>query len=165
MASAFVTKYVLDPLERAGSTFVQQFAVVLLATGSGGLLLQQNWQVAGLTALFAAALSIIMWAAQLPLGVLPGKLDLIARVVKTFLASFGATLIASGATDVVHASWQAAAAIGFTAAMTALIKGLIAFNKPGTITAASLVSGPDLAHAEYSGQHENVEHNGVANAG
>lgn len=154
MASVVVTKYVLDPLERAGSTFVQQFAVVLLATGSGGLLVHQNWQIAAFTALFAAAISLIMWGAQLPFGNLPGKLDLAARVAKTFLASFGGTLVASGATDVVHANWQAAAAIGLAAALAALVKGLIAFNKVNTITAASLVTGPDL-----------TAYNGVANAG
>lgn len=141
MASAAITKYVLDPLERVGSTLIQQFSVVLLATGTGGLLVTQNWYVALITAAFAGLVTLLLWGVQtLTNTTFPGKLDLIARVAKTWLASFSGALAASGVSDVIHVSWQSAAAVATAAAATALLKGLIAFNKPGTISPASLVT-------------------------
>lgn len=118
--------YVLDPLERAGSTFVQQLVVILLASGSAGAAGVQHWALAADTAGFAAALSLVMSVATFSVPKLAPGLDLALRVLKTFAQSFGGVLIASQATSFVHAGWKAALAAAIPTALLALLKGLAA---------------------------------------
>ncbi len=131
--------FVFDPLERAGTTFVQQFVNFLLAVGAGGLLVTQNWAGAADTAGFAAIISLILSVATFKVPPLAPVWDLVIRVVRTFLSSMVATLVAGTAThSVVHASWEAAAAVAIPVAFTALLKGIAALGLHDT-TGASLI--------------------------
>lgn len=136
--SVWVT-YLLDPFERAGTTFVQQFVNFLLAVGSGGLLASQNWAGAADTAAFAAVISVILSVATFTVPPLSSVWDLAIRVVRTFLSSTAATLVAGKATQsIVHADWQGAVAIAVPVAFTALLKGIAALGLHDT-PGASLI--------------------------
>jgi hypothetical protein len=133
------TNYVLDPLERASTTFVQQFVNFLLAVGAGGLLATQNWAGAADTAAFAAVISLILSVATFKVPPLSSVWDLVLRVVRTFLSSTAATLVAGKAThSIVHADWQGAVAIAVPVAFTALLKGIAALGLQDT-PGASLI--------------------------
>jgi uncharacterized membrane protein AbrB (regulator of aidB expression) len=141
--SPVLQSYVLDSLERAGSTFVQQFVVLLLATGSAGLISHQDWATAADAALFAAILSLITSVLTFTVPALPPALDLSWRVVKTFGQSFFGVLAGDQFThSVIHADWKAALAVAVPVAMTALLKGLAAFAAPWSVGASLLPTGP-----------------------
>jgi hypothetical protein len=138
----WVHVYVLDPLERAASTFVQQFATILLATGAAGLAVHQNWAAALDVSAFAFVASLLTSLLTAPVPKLNKWWDLIWRVVKTGLQSFSAVLVAGAVTDsVVHASWSAAVAAALPTMMFAFIKGLAAMAIPET-DGASLLPPP-----------------------
>ena len=138
---SFWATYVFDPLERAGTTFVQQFVNFLLAVGAGGLLVSQNWAGAADTAGFAAIISLILSVATFKVRPLSAVWDLVIRVLRTFLSSMAATLVADKAIhSVVHANWQAAAAIAIPVAFTALLKGIAALGLRETAGASLIPS-------------------------
>jgi hypothetical protein len=140
--------YLLDPLERAASTFAQQFVNVLLAGGAGGLLVSQNWSVAVDTAGFAAIISVLLSVTTFKVPNQPAQVDLMLRVARTYVASFVGTVTASHAThSVVHADWKAAAAIAVPVAFTAGLKGLAALSLRNTI-GASLIPKTWMPEAE-----------------
>lgn len=124
--------YVLDPLERAGSTFVQQFVVALMVLGGGvSLLVTQNWLLALDTATFAGAVSVVTSIATFAIPELPPVWDWILRVVKTFAQSLSGTMLASTvAPSVIHAPWRGALATAFVVALAAAVKGLASFAAP-----------------------------------
>jgi len=133
-----VAAYIVDPLERAGRTFGQQFVVFLATAGSvSGLLTNQHWLTAVQASLFAAAISILtsvltFWVpAQSPYA------DLLLRVIKTFAQSVGGIMLASVTTGT-HASLQGAIAVALPVAGTALLLGLAAIGVPGTAGASLL---------------------------
>lgn len=136
-----VMAYVVDPLERAARTFVQQFVVVLMTAGTAGLLLHQNWLIGLDSAAFAAAISILTSVLTFKVPVLPTSADLLLRVVKTFLQSFLGTLSASQVLSVSGADWKGALAVAVPVALTALLTGLAALGVPGTAGASLLPAG------------------------
>lgn len=136
---AWAALYLLDPLERAGSTFGQQFLVLVLPTLSVGAALHyQDWGAAADTAGFAAILSLITSALTFGTPHLSPLRDLFWRVAKTGLQSFGGVLAADHMThSVVHADWHAALATALGAAGMALLKGWAVGGFPGTAPGAS----------------------------
>lgn len=143
--SAGVASYVLDPLERASRTFVQQFVVILLATGSAGLLVHQNWLIAADSAAFAAVVSILTSVGTFWVTAQTPSVDLVLRVAKTFLQSFLGTLVAQNVLSVEHADWKGAVAVAIPVALTALLTGLAAMGVPGTIGASLVPAGMAVA--------------------
>lgn len=139
--SAPVMAYVVDPLERAGRTFVQQFVVVLMSAGTAGLLVHQNWGLAADAAAFAAIISILTSVITFKVPALSVPYDLGLRVVKTFVQSFLGTLAASQVDSAVHADWRGALAVAVPVALTALLTGLAALGIPGTAGASLLPAG------------------------
>lgn len=135
----WVRTYVLDPLERAGSTFVQQFVVILSVSSGVALLASQNWVVAADTAGFAAILSLLTSVLTFGIPKLPPVFDLLLRVLKTFGQSLFGSLTASVvAPSVVHAPWLGALAVAVPVALAALLKGIAALALPQTQGASLL---------------------------
>jgi hypothetical protein len=130
--------YVVDPLERAGRTFAQQFTVLLLAAGSAGLLVSQNWLVALDSALFAAVVSVLTSVLTFKVPQLSVRYDLLLRVAKTFLQSFLGTLTASHVLSVSGADWKGALAVAVPVAVTAFLTGIAALGVPTTDGASLL---------------------------
>lgn len=145
--------YVVDPLERAGRTFAQQFTVLLLASGSAGLMVSQNWLVAVDSAGFAAVISVLTSVLTFKVPVLPDWADLGLRVAKTFLQSFVGTVTAANVLSVSHADWKGALGIAIPVAMTALLTGIAALAVPGTNGASLLPAGLGTAK-NVEGQEE-----------
>jgi hypothetical protein len=146
--SPFVQSYVLDPLERAGSTFVQQFVVLLLATGSAGLVSYQQWGLAADVAGFAAILSLITSILTFAVPKLPVAADVAWRTIKTGLQSFFAVLAADTMThSVVHADWKAALAVALPTMIAALLKSLASLAAPWSEGASLLPTRADHALA------------------
>lgn len=135
----WVALYLLDPLERAGSTFGQQFLVLVLPTLSVSTALHyQDWAAAADSALFAAVLSLITSALTFGFPRLSPLQDLFWRVIKTGLQSFLGVLAADQMThSVVHADWHTALATALAAAGAALLKGWAVGGFPGTAPGAS----------------------------
>jgi CDP-diglyceride synthetase len=152
--------WLLSPLEKAATTFVQQFVVILTVGGATvALLLKQDWLQAADTAGFAALISIlatyVLLLAQLP-TVLPGWLDSLLGIVKTFIASLLGSLTASVVDpSVIHAPWKGALAVAIPVTLLAVLKVLATINLPWTL-------GPSLMPAVYArvvvtGKHEQHE--------
>lgn len=135
--------YFLDPAERAGSTFIQHFTVVLLATGSAGFIDHQSWLLAADTAGFAAIISLLTSLITFGVPKLNPELDLALRVVKTFAQSFLGVLAASAMPQqsVVHANWSAALAVAIPTAIAAGLKGLAALPLSWSDGASLLPNG------------------------
>lgn len=133
--------YVLDPLERAARTFVQQFVVMLLAVGSAGMLLHQNWLISADSAGFAAIISLITSVLTFMVSPKPDIVDLVLRVLKTLVQSFFGTLVAAHVLSIQHADWKGALAIAVPVALTALLTGLAALGVPQTVGASLLPRG------------------------
>lgn len=138
--SPILLSYVVDPLERAGRTFAQQFVFVLLG-GTGGLLITQNWLVAVNSAGFAALLSILMSVLTFKVPPLPAGADLTLRVVKTFIQSFVGTVTAASVLDLSHVDWKGSLAIAFPVAFSALVTGLAALGIANTRGASLIPAG------------------------
>ena len=137
--SPVIVSYVLDPLERAANTFVQQFVTLLIAGGTGGILLVQNWAAAADTAGFAALTSLILSVATFTVPKQSPVADLIVRVLRTFASSIVGTLTASGlAPSVVQADFKGAIALAIPVAFAAFLKGIAALANPLT-DGASLI--------------------------
>lgn len=150
----WVHAYVLDPLERAGSTFVQQFVIVLLAT-SGSLVIFQDWQAAFYTALFAGIVSILTSLLTFTVPPQTPMVDLLLRTAKTFIQSLLGSMAATQFTDVVHFGWHGAIAVAIPVALTSFLKGMAAMAiawSPGT--ASLLPAGPPApANEPYAAEH------------
>lgn len=146
--SNLVHAYLLDPLERAASTFVQQFTVLLLATGSVGLVSYQQWGLAADVAGFAAVLSLITSILTFSIPKLPVLWDVVWRTVKTGLQSFFGVLAADQMThSVVHADWKAALAVAVPTMIAALLKALASLAAPWSEGASLLPIQADHALA------------------
>lgn len=129
-----VALYVLDPLERAGRTFVQQFVTVLLATGAA--MVTQNWLLALDSAGFAALISVL--TSVLTFAVPPQRavVDLVLRVGKTFVQSLVGTLAASGVL-LTQADWRGAVAVALPAAFAALVSAGVPSLIPAGVARAT----------------------------
>lgn len=142
-ASPLVRSYLLDPLERACATFTQQLVVLLVATGSAGLLdHHQAWALAADTAAFAAAISLLTSLLTFGVPKLNPDLDLVLRVLKTGLQSFLGVLTAAAMPhSFVHADWRDALTTAVPVAAAALLKGLAASSLPWSDGASLLPTG------------------------
>jgi hypothetical protein len=129
--SPIVQRYVVDPLERAVSTFVQAFAVLLVGTGSVAVVGVQEWAKAADVAGFAAILSLITSILTFSVPQLPVAWDIIWRTFKTGLQAFFGVLAADQMThSVLHADWKAALAVAVPVALAALLKSVAALAAP-----------------------------------
>lgn len=153
--------YVLDPLERAAKTFVQQLLVTLLAIdGAGhlGILVQQNWLLALDAAGFAAAMSILTSVLTFKVPPLNAYADLALRVVKTFLQSFVGTVAAANVLSLTHVDWRGALALALPVAGSALLTGIAALGIPQTSGASLLPAGTAVAQeAPGDGQVDDAD--------
>lgn len=153
---AWVHSYVLDPAERAVSTFVEQFTVLLIplliiiTDAQGHAHLGLKWSdVLGVVdiATFAALVSIVTSLVTFPVPKLSVYWDLVLRVVKTYLQSFlGAITAAAIVPSVLHLDWKVALLAGIPVAGAALLKGLAAIAAPWS-DGASLLKRNDVALA------------------
>lgn len=143
--SPTIRAYVIDPLERAGRTFIQQFTVLLLAAPAAGLLVQQNWLAAVDSAVFAAIISLITSVITFKVPVLPVWADLLLRVLKTGLQSFLATLVAGKILTISGADWQGALGVAIPVMLAAFLTGLAALGVPSTNGASLLPAGTAVA--------------------
>lgn len=145
--------YVVDPAERAARTFAQQLFVVLLAGGTAGALVTQNWLLAVDSAGLAALVSVLTSILTFKVPALPAAADLALRVGKTAVQSFLGTIAAGNILDVSHVDWKASLAVAYTAAFAALVTGLAALGVSGTNGASLVPAGLGTAQA-VEGQDE-----------
>lgn len=145
MKSSRLHAYLLDPLERALSTFVEQISVLLvpyLVVSAGFKLAGVPWlstlDVAGFAGLASLATSILTFGVPK----LPQGWDLLLRVAKTGLQSFVGVVFAAGVTpSVVHAHWTLGFATAIPTALAALVKGLASIAAPWSSGASLLPTG------------------------
>lgn len=119
----------LGLVEKAGTTFSYTFAVVLMATGSAGVVTHQAWFKAADTAGFAALLAVGTTLVTLNVD-LRGGADVVFRVVKTFAQSFFGVLVADATSSLIHAGWKGALAVAVPATLFSALKALIAWSSP-----------------------------------
>lgn len=132
-------KKILNLLERAASTFGQQFIILLLSTGSAGLAGYQNWAQAADVAGFAAVASLVTSLLTFAVPELSPKVDYLLRIVKTGLQSFASVIFADQVThSLVHADWKSALSLAISTMAAAAIKGGIALAMP-SLDGASLI--------------------------
>lgn len=152
----WVVIYVADPLERAGSTFLQQFIVLLIPfvsamTGQGLGVATVPWGTVADASAFAAAVSLLTSVATFMVPKLPPLVDLLLRCVKTFVQSFVGVVSAAAATpSLVHGPWELALATAFPVAAMAFLKGLGSMALPWT-DGASLLPVTAAAYVESVG--------------
>lgn len=148
MKRTWLHAYILDPLERAGSTFVEQLSVLLvpyLVVSAGFKLANVPWlstlDVAGFAGLASLATSILTFG----IPVLPQGWDLVLRVVKTGVQSFVGVVFAAGVTpSIVHAHWTLGFATAVPTALAALVKGLASTAAPWSVGASLLPASKSL---------------------
>lgn len=136
--NAIFVKYVLDPVERAGSTFVQTFVILLIGTGSVAVIGFQEWGHAANYAGFAALISIGTSVLTFSFPEFNPLADLVFRTIKTGFQSFMGVLIGGAVLSVTGADWKQALAVAIPVAVTALLKGLAALAVP-QLRGASLI--------------------------
>jgi hypothetical protein len=123
----------LDLLERAGWSAGQVFFATLLAGGTAVTASNLPWKYSATLALSAGFASIVLTVLQY-LGRatdLPFWPDLVVRLAKTFLASLGGSIVATGVFDVSKFDWTTAFNVALLATITALGKGLLARTQTG----------------------------------
>jgi peptidoglycan biosynthesis protein MviN/MurJ (putative lipid II flippase) len=133
----------LDFLERAGWSAGQVFFATLLAGGTadvGNL----PWKYSSTLALGGAVSSIILTAVQYltRLTDLPFWPDQVVRLLKTFLASLAASIVAAGVFDVTTFNWTTAINVAALATITALGKGLLARGQTTVAGAQTTAATP-----------------------
>jgi hypothetical protein len=133
---------VLDFLERAGWSAGQVFFATLLAGGSVVAAGTLPWRYASVLALSAAVASIVLTAIQYLTKLADLSrfrlsrtqtfwLDMLIRLVKTFLTSLAASVAAAVPFDVVTFDWSTAFNVAVVATLSALGKGLLARGSEG----------------------------------
>lgn len=154
-ATSVFHDYVLDPLERAASTFVQQFGVlvipllVIMTNGKLGFTAAQLEAAADMAG-FAAIISIITSVITFPIPKLSAAADLVLRVIKTYLQSFLATITtAAWVPSVLHADWKVALVAAIPVAGVALLKGLAALAAPWSEGASLLPANAGVDHGVH----------------
>lgn len=140
--SPWIVKWIVDPVERAASTALEQIAAIIVPLGLVGGTLHVFVGTVWLNALdmagFAFLLSLVTSYGTGFVPKLTTRWDFIWRLVKTYLQSFGGSMIASNVTSIVHFGWAYAATLAFTVTLGAAVKGGIAMSLPST-SGASLV--------------------------
>jgi hypothetical protein len=151
--------YVLDPLERALSTFVQQWTILILPalalTGTGRLGITGSQLLAATDVSgFAFLISLAMSVATFKVPPLPVAADLIVRVLRTYVQSVVATVTAATVLpSVLHADWRTALVGAVPVAGTALLKGLASLAAPWSVGASLLPMIASLYRHPASGTH------------
>jgi len=144
--SPLVHAYVIDPLERAVATFVQQFVVIILPAIAAFSISNadfQPWLKAADIAGYAAILSLITSILTFSVPKLPVLWDIVWRTVKTFLQSmFGVLAADQLSPGTVHAGWLMAVGVAIPVALAALVKSLAALAAPWS-EGASLAPAPN----------------------
>jgi hypothetical protein len=135
----------LDFLERAGWSAGQVFFATIVTGGSAANL---PWKYASTLALSAGVSSIVLTAVQYAaratnLGFWP---DMIVRLAKTFLASLGGAIVASGVFDITRFDWTTALNVAALATLTALGKGLLARGQAILAPAPAQPGSPAAGH-------------------
>lgn len=152
-------KKILNLAERAGSTFAEQFFMVLLATGAISSASGHDFAVSADRAGFAAVMSIATslltygWTKQSVV------VDNILRILKTGLQVFVGDIVASHITSLIHTDWKTALAAAIAVMGPAALKVLAATALPsldgGALIPVALapdsVSSDDIdpAHLDY----------------
>lgn len=126
MAQLSNEQKVRDIAERVIWTFAQNAVVILLATGSAGLLDHQAWKKAALVGAWAALFALVTSVIAAMADWHPtGQLAVIDRAVRTGLQSFLAVVVAGEFTSFADtgasAALATAAATGFLAALKSLV--------------------------------------------
>lgn len=118
---------VTDMLRRALWSAGQQFLAIAYVGLAGGITLgtlrSVPWYVAGGTALFAFAASLITSALTWKVPVLPFWEDWSARVGKTFLQSLAATMLGGVVLNAFDPSFRSALYVAAGVAAMAVVKG------------------------------------------
>ena len=157
---------VFDFLERAGWSAGQVFFATLLAGGSAVAAASLPWRYALVLALSAAVASIVLTAIQYLTKLTDLSrwkldrtatfwLDMLIRLVKTFLTSLAASF-AAAPFDVVSFDWPTALNVAVVATLSALGKGLLARGSdsgaaaPGAPAPAGMMSPSTLPTDSYS---------------
>lgn len=146
--SSGATAVLLDFVERAGWSAGEAFFAALLAGGTAVLSTGLPWGYASLIAASAAVSSVILTGVQYLTkltdlsGVHPPALrfwvDLLIRLVKTFVASLAGSIAAEATFNVATFSWTQALNVAALAVLAALGKCLLARGaSPGTPTGAA----------------------------
>lgn len=160
MAAAHrVKEIVFDFVERAGWSAAQVFTATLLAGGPAVAAAGVPWRYAAVLALSSVVVSVVLTAIQyvaqladlsrLGLGrTATFWLDMLIRLVKTFLTSLAASFAAAHPFNVVSFDWPTALNVGTLAVLGALGKGLLARGSdtgataPGTAAPADAMMSP-----------------------
>lgn len=128
--------WLLDTIERAGTTYVQALVALLISVGATG---PSAWKAAVIAA-FPAALNIIV---QAIFGWTPPKLkniyaDIAVRTGRTFVYTCLSFIVANLSTGAhMGGAWQAMLDAAIAASLV-IVKGGVASVIPSTITPASL---------------------------
>jgi amino acid transporter len=119
---------VADFLERAGWSAGQVFFATVLAGGAGMTVANLPWKYASVVALSAAIASVVLTGIQYLAKAtdLTFWLDIVVRLLKTFLASLAASFAAQTPFDITTFDWTAALNVAGLAVITALGKGMLA---------------------------------------
>jgi len=136
-----------DVLERAGWSAGQALFATLLAGGTAVSVADLPWKYALILAVSAAVSSIILTALQYAAKItnVPFWIDLLVRLLKTFLASLVGSIVAAGVFDVTTFDWATAVNVAVLATLAALGKGLLARERT-----APPQTPPDAAPAPMS---------------
>jgi hypothetical protein len=146
--------YFVDPAERAGKSFIQEFGVLLLPLlmvgGKYANFISLPWLSILLSSLGAAVVSIFLSIVTSPVPKLSPYADFAVRLIRTFVGSLvgtlGASLVADG---IVHAPWQSALGVAIDVTLAAAVTGIAALALPGT-DGASLLPKTRLTNARAS---------------
>jgi hypothetical protein len=137
-----------DLLERAGWSAGQVFFSTLLTGGTAVTFANLPWHYALTLALSAGVASAVLTLAQYAakLTDLPFWADLLARLVKTFLASLAASFAAAHPFDVASFHWSAALNLAGVAVLSCVAKGFLAHSAGAA--APSAEAGPGAARLQ-----------------
>lgn len=134
VATLTARQKVVDIAERVVWSFAQPVVVILLATGSAGLLVHQAWLKAAEVGGWAAAASLVVAVLAVLANWHPtGTLALVDRAARTFLATFVGVVTAGEFHSFADTGVGAALATAAVTAFLAALKSLIGSAMPGTI--------------------------------
>lgn len=130
----------IDVAERTVWSFAQPFVVILLATGSAGLLNHQAWlkaaEVGGWAALVSLVTAVLAAAANWHPA---GHLALVDRAGRTFLSTFLGVIVAGQFVSFADAGVGAALATAAVTAFLAALKSLIGIATDGTASDSTAI--------------------------
>lgn len=150
-------QFLVDLAERVISTFLQAFLAALLTTSavtdaSTNPNVHVSWLDAAMIGLLAAVVSalttLLVWLTDVKAIENP-YVDLVYRVVVTFVQTLLGYLVAAGTMSALDFNWNAALLAAAVAAGAALLKALIGLNAASR--GVSVIPRPDARH--YHPEH------------